>query len=443
MRIWPTKRWWKRFAIGVAIVVALALIANGVMAWWTEHRLQTRIAAIRAAGDPASIADLAPEPIPDDENAAAILKRLKPQLAAFSKDQARFYDSALGKVYSEAENRGEPATEEQIAAIREIIEKYPELEAGIAAAAQCQKYGSQMDFSLDHEKFLDVFLKDGMDVRTAARFAHWRAKLLMHDVKSQEAVDQGIHLLRLARLHESEPLLFAFLVNVAVRSITTEMLYDALATGPITAEQHAQLDRELALCDDPQQFVKALKTERAFSASVTMENGLFPSQAQVNPIWVRMVGWPVKSLYVNALESFDGQLTLAARPWHEVYGRKGTAGEVRGKSGFGILADLLQPAIQAGHTANARDLAMLRALRIFNALTEFRDEHGREASGLEELALPKEAMIDPFSGEPLKLKHTDEGWVVYSVMANGVDDGGDFKDQKDYGLAPAKWRSTN
>jgi hypothetical protein len=31
---------------------------------------------------------------------------------------------------------------------------------------------------------------------------------------------------------------------------------------------------------------------------------------------------------------------------------------------------------------------------------------------------------------------TQEGWVVYSVMKNGKDDGGEFADEKDGGVAP-------
>ena len=56
--------------------------------------------------------------------------------------------------------------------------------------------------------------------------------------------------------------------------------------------------------------------------------------------------------------------------------------------------------------------------------------------------LPGAATIDPYSGQPLKLKHTADGWIVYSVMHNGIDDGGDFKGLKDYGVAPRKWRLT-
>ena len=75
-------------------------------------------------------------------------------------------------------------------------------------------------------------------------------------------------------------------------------------------------------------------------------------------------------------------------------------------------------------------------LRAFNALQAYAENNGREASGLADLDLPPEATIDPFSGQPLIVKHTDKGWRIYSVGEDGVDDGGAFKDNKDYGLGP-------
>src|SRR4051794_17355863 len=66
MKYSPTKRMWKRLAIGAVMLFGIALIANGFFGWWVERQLQSRIDAMRAAGDPASIAELKPEPVPSE-----------------------------------------------------------------------------------------------------------------------------------------------------------------------------------------------------------------------------------------------------------------------------------------------------------------------------------------------------------------------------------------
>src|SRR5690606_19681110 len=92
----------------------------------------------------------------------------------------------------------------------------------------------------------------------------------------------------------------------------------------------------------------------------------------------------------------------------------------------------IAPTYQAAN----RTLAQLRCLRILNALTAHKQQHDAEATGLADLQLPASATLDPFSGKPLLLKRTDKGWIVYSVMSNSVDDGGDFTDMLDYGIGP-------
>jgi hypothetical protein len=155
-----------------------------------------------------------------------------------------------------------------------------------------------------------------------------------------------------------------------------------------------------------------------------------------------VVGWPMKSFQIGVLDMMEEYIKLAERPWHEVRGQFGRVNTPSPPTGHGKLADLLLPAIKAVFQANARSTAVSRALRIHNAMRTFAEKNGREATGLDELSLPKPATIDPYSGQPLKLKRTDAGWVIYSVMENGVDDGGDFKGLKDYGVAPPKFRLT-
>ncbi len=62
---------------GVAVggLVAILLIANACFVWLTDARLERRLTAIREAGDPLSLAELAREPIPPEKNAATFLRR--------------------------------------------------------------------------------------------------------------------------------------------------------------------------------------------------------------------------------------------------------------------------------------------------------------------------------------------------------------------------------
>jgi hypothetical protein len=437
MRIWPTKRGWQRIGIGLAMLAAIGLVVNGMLAWRAELRLRSRLAAIRAAGAPASIAELAPEPIPDDENAAAIMEQIRPQLNEFSKEYGRFYDSPLGKEYDEAGDKGEPATKEQIDAIRAILAKYADLERLVAEASASEKFASRLDYSLDHTKFLDRLLDHIQVARMATRLLTWRGEVLLADGEQEQALDNGLQALRLARLHENEPTLVACLVAIAMRSTAAAQIYDALAAGPVSSELHQALDIELAKYDNPQQLVEVLMSERAVSA-----DWLDSHRGEVPSVLFHMFGWPLKSYQIGVLDAMEEQIELAGQPWYKISERFGVGDSSAPRTGHGTLADLLMPAVKAAYQARARSLAVSRSLRIYNALRQFAEKNGREAAGLEELGLPQEATIDPYSGEPLKLKDTDEGWIIYSVMENGVDDGGDFKAIKDYGVAPPKLRVT-
>lgn len=439
MRIFPTKRGWKRLGIGLALLVAVALVINGLLAWRAEWRLRSRLAAIRAAGDPASIAELAPPPIPDDENAAAIMERVRPRLNEFGEEYGRFFNTELGKQYDAAGDIGEPATKEQIEAIRAILAKYADVEESLKKASECEKFASRLNFSLDHTKFIEQLIDKIQNGRTAARLLAWRGEVLLEDGQHERAIEQGMQTLRLARLHEHEPTLVTFLVAIAMRGRANEQIYDALATGPVSPELHKALEEELARQDDPKRFVRVLKGERAVGG-----DWIHSQLAIAPPIIAHMFGWPMKGFQIGVLDAMAEYIQLAELPWYEVRKRLGIVDETTPlpSTGHGVLADLLIPALKAGYQANARSLAVSRALRINNALREFAEKNGREAKGLEDLSLPSEAMVDPYSGEPLKLKRTDDGWIVYSVMENGVDDGGDFKKMKDYGVAPRKLRAT-
>jgi hypothetical protein len=82
-------------------------------------------------------------------------------------------------------------------------------------------------------------------------------------------------------------------------------------------------------------------------------------------------------------------------------------------------------------------VALVRSLRVLNALQTFEEREGRQASGLKDAGLPPEATTDPVMNKPLLLKRGERGWTVYSVGKNEQDDGGNFNKWHDVGVEAA------
>src|SRR4029079_6802407 len=134
---------------------------------------------------------------------------------------------------------------------------------------------------------------------------------------------------------------------------------------------------------------EAFKKERAVGAVWSEAQFSVPNAMTSKPF-----GCWLKSNQVGVLDELNEVLQLTDRPWYEVRDSIGRVHAPSKTTGHGMMADLLQPAIRAAFEAHVRSLAVSRALRIDNALREFADKNGREATGLDDLSLPKEATID-------------------------------------------------
>jgi hypothetical protein len=427
MRIWPTRRTLKRWAIGIAIVLGVLLVANAIMAWQTTARENALKAAIRAQGDPASIADLKPEPIPDDRNAAAQIAALSSELKGFEKDHITFLEHTdLGKAYDKSDAL---PTVEQAAAMRKILDKHEAMKGAIDRAAACNAWASVADYSVDHPVFVEQLLKRIQNFRTVMRYARWELDVLAAERKRDDALRRGIDMLRLSRLHESEPTLVAYLVTVAVRGTAIEGLDKTLAAGPVSAEVRQALDDELARSDRPGQFGAILRLERGAAMDASL--------AVLGPV-SRMLGWPAKRHFLGAYEMMGEVIALADGPWPEFRKHTKTWGARDVDTGHGVLANLLAPAIAASVAARDRDLALIRSLRVLNALQGFEEREGRPASGLKDAGLSGDATIDPVTSAPLIATRGERGWSVYSVGKNEKDDGGDLDDWLDVGVGAGR-----
>ena len=348
------------------------MIANVVYSWRIGQQLDQRLTNLRAAGEPTSFAELAPKPIPPEQDAAVHLQRLAPQLKAFAKEHVVFFDKTpKGNSIREREDRGEPPTPEQIAAIREILSHYPDLPQALDEASQCEGYTSRIDFTVADPKMMNELMSTANGRRTPARFLRWRIKVLLAEGKQEDALKAGLVILRLARHYDGEPALVNGLIAMAVRYMAADSLNLVLRAGPISKQLRKELDQELALHDDPQWIGRVMKTERA--ANVSASKSMF-GQAWWMP-------WMEKGLQVDMIDYHERLLPVITQPWHESHKQIHRVSTNASHSTFisRTMLELLTPAIQAAHDAFNRNTATLRCLRIVNALTAYAQENGQEA----------------------------------------------------------------
>jgi hypothetical protein len=93
----------------------------------------------------------------------------------------------------------------------------------------------------------------------------------------------------------------------------------------------------------------------------------------------------------------------------------------------GMMTSLIMPALGGVFRTHAQSIARHRAATALVTATKQRLETGAVPETFDELAaqLVPPASRDPFTADqPLVLKQTDDGLLVYSIGPDGEDDGG-------------------
>jgi hypothetical protein len=198
-----------------------------------------------------------------------------------------------------------------------------------------------------------------------------------------------------------------------------------LRAGPLELATHSELERELASIDLVPGFIESMREERALELQAF-------GPAFYEPLWkFRLRNWLVKDEcdFIDATNKAIGSARLPYGEWNREMDSL-----VRSNPAGPHTEDVLHW-FNTSHDTTIRTTARLRALRILNALGDG-DANPMEGDvALDTLGLPVDATTDPFNGKPLIVKRLPEGWQIYSVSVNLVDDGGNLEFE-DVGVAP-------
>lgn len=394
-------------------MVAFLLFA-AYYTWSTSRELERRLTELRAKGAPLSIADLAREPIPPETNAAVFLQRAGDDVEAARKELLGMYPKS-----------GTPPirlSEAEIEKLDDLFAAYPNLMPLLEQAATRPDYDSQPDVTLSPTAFAEPLYERMSKFREAIRVLQARSRLLTAKGRFDDALADQTLMLRLSRLWSREPFLTSYLVTLAVQATAVQGANEILQAGPVSPASRETLDAELGLLDTPAGLVWALQSERAYSLSSVQDF----SQSM---FW--LTGGLRNDLTLRLLDFYDRQLIDASRPYWRIEPR-GTVR--RGWNPLGILISMLETSITPAREAVERIRAVSRSLRVLNAIQGRGIE--KVPADLDALGLPKDATIDPFSGEPLRVKRLPEGWLVYSVGKDKRDEEGMSGGKRLYGVGP-------
>lgn len=434
------KKLLKWTAVILGALVAFALIANAYLVWTTGSRLEQQLSALRAAGEPLTLADLKPKPVPPDNNAATYLRQAEAQVEAIENTTQTAEIALLRTGNNRSYLYPMPPRIQKI--FRTVFDANPKAVPLIEQAAACSDHNPQLNYSASDPGLLIADLLPTMQqLRADSRVLQAWVFLLVAEGKHDEAMQAALANFRLSTHFERCPGIASYIGAFYVRGIAIHSANLVLQVGSVSKRVRDALDDELAAQERMEGYVHALKSDRALTVDYFAQPSFreYCSGSPFGNCWLigRWVWNERESKYLDKMQSL---LDLASKPipCDEI---KRMINEVDSKP---ITADSLDNwdfshAIPITSLQIASCRAAIRCLRVLNALQTHMSPGSDTIPKLTELGLPPETTTDPFNGEPLHVKKTPQGWLVYSVGWNFKDDGGKLdapNNTGDVGIGP-------
>ena len=441
-----------RNKLKVTAFVLLLLLILAPIAWHViysrvmERRWQANLDVLREAGEPVTLAELAPPPVPDNENAAPLYLKAMAHPAIEPDDESY-------PVYARVEE-SESLTTEELKRARLVVATAREPLEILREASRMPRCRFPRDYDASA---VDISLTapEWGKGRQAFQLLQIAARVHLADGKADEAVADCLGLLKLARADQDFPLRISLMVEyVRLRKLHDDMqgLLDGAEPSASTLQGFLGAVGDV---EDRARLLRALKGERcwtiAFSGELIADRpavlrrfDCLTSQA-VKFSWAVLgpLAYRDRMAYLGIMGKW---IRLADKPYHE----RGLAWRYGGiPMGSGLnqfpwgrpFTYLLDYQTHTELVNYDRRVVQMSSVKLAVALRLCRLNYGRYPDDL--AALVPEFLdklpTDPFSGKEFIYRKEGQGFVVYSVGVNGTDDGG-VEDAKNRDAGDIVWK---
>ncbi len=404
------------------LVVAPILLLVGYDLYW-KHRLNSKLDELREAGQPVTWAEvLATRPdVPDEENAAL----------AYMAAMDWLYDDPAGALFLKDDPGFRPSP-----TLRKLMRD--NLEANRTALEGIREGrslpGSLYPIGETEEMPYAILMPHLEPMRQGMRLCARAAVDAALDGRTVDSVEYLHDLRGICRSLEDDLFLISHLVAVAGTAIMVDGAERALALAEFSRED---LDGLADACADMpmrEMLRRAFITERAAMLDVMLD-----PPSDVSSLWGGARGDGLYVLYellpgwneqdaVFAIRNLTAMIDATELPFAEGIEKASAIGAtIDEELDFRhLLSAMLMPALSRVFEQGGLTQAKLRVARTATAAERYRLDHGSWPDSLSDLVPDYLTKVpgDPFTGEPLRYAHRDDGVCVYGMGPDGVDNGG-------------------
>lgn len=405
---------------GAIVLAVLALVvAAGTWQMRADAGMEAKLAEIARSGLPTTAAELeafyvAP---PEDRDTTTLWMQGAAPLSAAAFQQAAKDVPIVGND-AKPPPPGQPWSELQAAS--DLLKQY---QTSLTLFHQAAAQGSAARYPTKFAQGASMLLTHAQDLRGAARLLELEAVVRAHqgDVAGVvQSIETG---LGTGRSLENEPLPISQLVRMACDGVTRRQFTSLLPHVAFSDQDLQRLQERLSQIEYESGLRRALAGERV-----------------LGQIEIQNLGGPAMLLRGGAreihLDTLERLMTAAQSPWPQALVEsqqveKDLKAEIAASSGLAnakyMLAAPVAGSLEKVFEAAARNRAHNDATIAAIAIERYRRQHGSLPEDLTELApgfLPYVPM-DPFSGRPLNYIVSEEGYAIYNVGVDGVDNNGE------------------
>lgn len=334
---------------------------------------------------------------------------------------------------------------EQLEAVEAYLRQYKDEMTKIHAAAAL---GGDARFDRDFEQGFAMLLPRIQGLRAAARMLVLEARVAARRGDAK-AVARSIHaIFAVSRAAEEDPLFVSSLVRLALVGEAINELEIAIGSIHLSDDDLKMLQQDIRSVDLHRGLERSLMGERVMGLMIFRDPSKFYDSDRL-PLSARANNED-RALY---LTTFAKYIRAAREPFPRAmaFSQEATweMAEVVGDSRVNKIryrfTDLLITSVDSVFEATARVRGANACADTSIAIEQFRRANGSLPLTLAELVpefLPA-VPIDSMDGNPLRYVVNDDGYMLYSVGRNGVDDGGVIGDERLDEVFSVKVRATN